>query len=107
MDERNVAKESEQKQKEEMRRILQDLLLRVKKLEDSPKEEQVAILLDKINSDQARMDKIAHDIGGQILLDFNMFSQDLKQYLEVPDDKAAYPQIVDDAAILLNELSLS
>lgn len=107
MEEREIANEAERKQREEMRRILQDLLLRVKKLENGPREEQIAILLDKIYSDQARIDKIAHEIGGQILLDFNMFSQDLKQYLEVPEDKAAYPQIVDDAAILLNELMFS
>ncbi|MEX0961760.1 MAG: hypothetical protein WDZ28_02755 [Simkaniaceae bacterium] len=91
--------------KEEMKSLINDLMLRVRKLENVPREEQVSIIMDKIESDKARLDKIAHFIGGQILLDFNMFASDLNQYLKVPDDRSAYPQLADDAAILLNALS--
>jgi|GEM_PF-2187571 len=92
-------------QKDEMRHVLQDLMLRIKKVEDAPREEHLRVLLDRIQSDRVLLDKMAHHIGGQILLDFNMFCSDLEQYLEVPDDKAAYPQVADGAAILLHGLS--
>ena len=91
-------------EKKEMHKVLQDLMLRIKKLEDNPREEQVPKMLEKIRLDNDRLKKMAEGIGGQILADYLIFSSDLEHYLKVEEDRAAYLQLVDDAAILLNAL---
>ena len=68
-------------------------------------EEQVSKMLEKIRLDHDRLKKMAKGIGGQILADYLIFSSDLEHYLTVEEDRAAYRQLVDDAAILLNGLS--
>lgn len=92
-------------EKSEMHKILKDLMLRIKKLEDNPREEQVPKMLEKIRLDHDRLKKMAEAIGGQIFADYLVFSSDLDHYLTVEEDRAAYRQLVDDAAILLNSLS--
>lgn len=91
-------------EKKEMHKVLQDLMLRIKKLEDNPREEQVPKMLEKIRLDHDRLKKMAEGIGGQIFSDYMIFSSDLDHYLTVEEDRAAYCQLVDDAAILLNAL---
>ncbi len=92
-------------EKMEMHKILKDLMLRIKKLEDNPREEQVPAMLEKIRLDHDRLSKIAQGIGGQVFADYMVFSSDLEHYLTVTEDQAAYRQLADDAAILMNGLS--
>ena len=89
----------------EMRKVLTDLMLRIKKLEDSPKKDQIPSLMDKIHRDAKRLAVISSYLGGQVLSDYEVFRADLEHYLNVPDDELAYSQVSDDAAILLNELT--
>ena len=92
------------KEKEEMRFLIQDLRLRLRKLKDNPVTEQKSGLLDKIHSDLDRLSKMARVIGGQVLLDYSNLHTDIGQFLNVPEDKTAFPQVEADVEILLNEL---
>lgn len=94
-----------EKAKEEMKLILNDLKLRIQKLKDNPKPDQLPSLMEKIHSDQTRLTKIAAVIGGQVESDFETLCDDLDQFLKVSEDKAAFSQVMDDISILINEIS--
>ena len=91
--------------KQEMKKLLNDVVLRIQKLNHHPREEQIPEIKGQITKNIAELSQIAGNIGGQIETDFAIFQNDLTQFLNVPEDRTAWPQLNDDAAILLNQLS--
>lgn len=84
-------------------KVLSDLMLRLKKLEDRPPEEQIASLTEQIEDDKHQLDILVNTLSDGIKEDFSVFKEDLEHYLHVPEDTAAFRQVKDDAAILMGQ----
>ncbi len=96
--------QSMEKEKNQMIRLLNDVVLRLKKYRNAPAGDQIKDLLQQIENDREALKNLAKGLGKRILKDYQSFDANLMQCLEIPNEQSALPLVEDDLAILLNQL---